>query len=67
MRSSVDLIQRLKEFSPGRVQAQVSGQHLSEIETLKAKLEAEKNLRKQLENAVTQLYFTNPQPESPCV
>jgi hypothetical protein len=36
---------------------------MQEIETLKVKLDQERNLRKQLEEAVTQLYFTN-QPES---
>jgi hypothetical protein len=35
------LIRRLKEFSPGRLKAQVSEQHRIEMETLNAKLEEE--------------------------
>ena len=45
---SSDLINRLKEFSPSRLKQNVA----LEVEQLKLELSEERNLRKQLENAI---------------
>ncbi|CDW91649.1 UNKNOWN [Stylonychia lemnae] len=51
-----ELITKLKQFSPQKVKQQISERYEQEVQNLKQELEEERNLRSQLEIAITQLY-----------
>lgn len=53
---SLDIYNRLKEYSPANVKATLSERHHKEISMLQQQLEQERILRRQLEDAVTHLY-----------